>query len=301
MRHMSMQADLLIDRRRLKRRLSFWRAGAVLLAVGLILALVGVGTGRGAHVARLEVRGFVSDDRKLMEALDKLRRDDSVRAVLVDIDSPGGSVGGGEALFAALSAIREHKPVVAVMGGTAASAAYMAALPADRIFAREMSITGSIGVLLQSVELSQLFDRLGVRSESLVSGPMKDQPSLFHPLSEEGRAVLQGVISDLYDQFVRKVATARHMPEDKVRPLADGRVFSGRQALTLGLIDAIGGEREARVWLATEKGVAENLPVQPVETRSRVERMLQSSAATLAKTLVSEWLGVDGFRLLWQP
>jgi protease-4 len=224
-----------------------------------------------------------------------------VKAVVVAIDSPGGSAGGGEALFAALSAIRENKPVVADMGGTAASAAYMAALPAERIFAREMSITGSIGVLLQSVDGSELLARLGVRGEALVSGPLKDQPSPFHPLSAEARAVLQVVINDLHDQFVRKVALARRLPEDTVRPLADGRVFSGRQALALGLVDAIGGEREARAWLAAEKGVAESLPVRPLETRGRLERLLQSSTTALLKSVVSEWLVVDGFRLLWQP
>ena len=299
---MGMQADLLIDRQRLKRHLTGWRVGAVVLGVALALAVFGLGGSKEvAHVARLEVRGFIEDDAKLNRALDKLRTDASVRAVLVTIDSPGGSVGGGEALFAALSAIREQKPVVAVMSGTAASAAYMAALPAERILAREMTVTGSIGVLLQSVEVSQLLERLGVRGEALVSGALKDQPSLFHPLSDEGRAVLQGVIADLHDQFVRKVATARRLPEDVVRPLADGRVFTGRQAVALGLVDAIGGEREARAWLAREKGVAESLPARNVETLGRWERLLQSAASAAAKTLVSEWLGVDGFRLLWQP
>ncbi len=298
---MGMQADLLIDRQRLKRHLTLWRAGAVLAVVVLLAVLFGSASSPPSHIARVSVSGFIGDDQKLNDALDRLRRDASVKAVLVAIDSPGGSVGGGEALFAALSAIREAKPVVAVMGGTAASAAYMAALPADRIFAREMTVTGSIGVLLQSVDGSELLARLGIRGEALVSGPLKDQPSPFHPLSAEARAVLQGVIADLHDQFVRKVASARHLPEEVVRPLADGRVFSGRQALGLGLVDAIGGEREARAWLAAEKGVAEALPVQPVETRGRLERLLQSSATTVVKSVVSEWLGVDGFRLVWQP
>ena len=298
---MGMQADLLIDRQRLKRHVTLWRAGAVLAVVVLLGVVFASASTAPSHVARVTISGFIGDDEKLNEALDRLRRDASVKAVVVAIDSPGGSVGGGEALFAALSAIREVKPVVAVVSGTAASAAYMAALPAHRIFVREMSITGSIGVLLQSVDGSELLARLGVRGEALVSGPLKDQPSPFHPLSPEARTVLQGVINDLHDQFVRKVALARKLPEEVVRPLADGRVFSGRQALGLGLVDAIGGEREARAWLAAERGVAEALPVRPVETRGRLERLLQSSATTVVKSVVSEWLGVDGFRLLWQP
>ena len=298
---MGMQADLLIDRQRLKRHLTIWRAGAVLAVAVALGVLFASASTAPSHVARVSLSGFIGDDQKLNEALDRLRRDQTVKAVIVALDSPGGSVGGGEAIFAALSAIRAVKPVVAVMGGTAASAAYMAALPAHRIFAREMSITGSIGVLLQSVDGSELLARLGVRGEALVSGPLKDQPSPFHPLSPAARPGLLGVINDRHDQFVRKVAAARDLPLEVVRPLADGRVFSGRQALALGLVDAIGGEREARAWLAAERGVAEALPVRPVETRGRLERLLQSATTTVIKSVIFEGLGVDGARMLWQP
>jgi protease-4 len=295
---MGMQADLLLDRQRLKRHILLWRSGAVLLAALLLAMLFGAFSGGGeAHLARVTLRGFIGEDARLAAALERLRTDREVRAVLVHIDSPGGSVGGGEALFAALAAINEQKPVVALMGGTAASAAYMAALPAARIYAREMTVTGSIGVLLQTFDSSEALARLGLRTEALTSGPLKDQPSLFRPLTAEGRAVLNQVIADLHSQFVQRVARARNLPEEAVRPLADGRVFTGRQAAALGLVDAIGGEREARAWLAAEKRVAESLPVRAVETRGRLERMLESTA----KTVVSEWLGVDGFRLLWQP
>jgi protease IV len=169
---MALEADLLIDRRRLKRRLALWRAAAVLLlAAGAVLLLwdrdaespgAGLLSLRG-QVVRVPVTGFISDDRKLTEALERLRRDSSARAVIVSIDSPGGSVSGGEALHDALQRLRQSKPVVAVMRGTAASAGYMVALPAERIFAREATVTGSIGVLLQSPDASQLLDRLGVR------------------------------------------------------------------------------------------------------------------------------------------
>lgn len=300
---MALEADLLVDRRRLKRHLSWWRAGAVaLLVLALALAFGGGGGGLGQdHVARVQVRGVIGDDRKLMEALEEVARDRTARALIVVLDSPGGSVGGGEALYAAFTRIQQRKPVVAVMSGTAASAAYMAALPAERIFAREATVTGSIGVLLQSIEASELLTRLGVRAETLTSGPLKDQPSPFHPLSAEGRAALDRVIQDIYAQFVEKVAKARNMPEARVRELADGRVFTGRQAVGLGLVDAIGGEREARAWLAGQKNVAEGLPVREVEPRSVVERLLGDGAQGLVKILVSEWLGVDAVRMVWQP
>ncbi len=304
---MALEADLLIDRRRLKRRLALWRAAAVaLLVVGAALlgrssvdGLPGLSAG-GQHVARLAVSGVIAEDRKLLEALEKARKDAAVRALLVSIDSPGGSVGGGEALYVALSRIAEDKPVVAVLRGTAASAGYMAALPAARIFAREATVTGSIGVLLQSPDASDLLGRLGVRMETIVSGPLKDQPNPFHPLSPEGRAALERVVRDLHDQFVAMVVRGRRMGEEEVRALADGRVLTGRQALAAGLVDAIGGEREARAWLAAEREVPDRLPLRDIEVRSRAERLLEAAWQGLIKTVVSEGLGVDGFRALWQ-
>lgn len=302
---MSLEADLLIDRRRLKRRLAFWRVLAVLAAMAAFAAVLagrddvpGLG---GGHVARLPVDGMISDEARLIEALDRAAKDRAVRAVIVAIDSPGGSVAGGEALHAALSRIRAAKPVVAVMRGTAASAGYMIALPAERIFAREGTVTGSIGVLLQSFEASELLARLGVRAEVLASGPLKAQPSPFAPLTGEGRAALMRVVEDLHGQFVGMVARGRRMPEEVVRRLADGRVFTGQEALALGLVDAIGGEREARDWLAAERGVPAGLPVRDIDPRSSAERALALGLSSALKILVSEWLGVDVPRALWQP
>lgn len=283
---MPLDADLLLDRRRLKRRLSLWRAAAVLAVAGVVLAFT-LGDQRaggllpgvaGAHVARLNVTGFIGDDRALIEELDRLRRSETVRAMLVAIDSPGGSVAGGEALHAALTRMAEVKPVVAVMGGTAASAGYMVALPAERIFARESTLTGSIGVLLQSFNAAELLQTLGVQPESITSGPLKDQPSPFRPLTEQGRAALSAVVEDMQSQFVAKVVAGRNMPESRVRELADGRVMTGRQALAAGLLDAIGGETEARAWLAEAHGIPHDLRVREMDPRGTAERALSALA-----------------------
>jgi protease IV len=309
---MTLEADLLLDRRRLKRRLSLWRTLALVAALALLAGalLPGEGGGilpqnlpaglAGGHVARLPVEGFISDDRRTLELLDRAGRDPRVRAVIVSIDSPGGSVAGGEGLHTALLRLRERKPVVAVMGGTAASAGYMVALPAHRIFAREATVTGSIGVLLQSFDASELLARIGVRAEVLPSGPFKAQPSPLQPLTEEGRAELMRLVRDLHAQFVAMVAAGRSMPEEQVRPLADGRVFTGRQALAAGLLDAIGGEAEARAWLADARGVPASLPVRELERRSFTERTFGLALQGVVKTVISEWLGVDGVRALWQ-
>ena len=304
---MSLDADLLLDRRRLKRRISFWRGLAIVIAGALLVAFFALREDAGrllpgaGHIARLPVRGFIGEDRKTMEALDRIDRDSSVRAVIVAIDSPGGSVAGGEALHAALARLARSKPVVATMGGTAASAGYMVALPAARVFAREATVTGSIGVILQSFDASTLLSTLGVRVESLPSGVFKDQPSPFHPLSEEGRAQLMRVVRDLHEQFVAMVAAGRDMPVERVRELADGRVFTGREAIGLGLVDAIGGEREAREWLAENRSVPADLPVREIETRSFTERNFRSFFQGVLGAIISESLLVDRVRAVWQP
>jgi protease-4 len=301
---MSFEADLLIDRRRLKRRLTLWRILAVLAAAAALAVLLreeaADAIGARESIARLTVSGAITEDRRLIEALDRARRDSSTRALLLVVDSPGGSVAGGEALHAAISRFREQKPVVATLTGTAASAGYMIALPASRIFAREATVTGSIGVLLQSFEASELLARLGVRPEVIASGALKDQPSPFRPLSEEGRAALAAVVDDLHGQFVRMVAVGRAMDEARVRALADGRVMTGRAAREAGLVDAIGGEREARAWLAETAGVPAGTPVRDINPRRGPEEAFGLALGIALKSLVSEWLGVDGFRALWQ-
>jgi protease-4 len=188
------------------------------------------------HVLRLPVSGVITEDRRVLEVLDRAATDDNVRAVIVSIDSPGGTMAGGESLHAALARIAARKPVVAVMGATAASAGYMIALPAQRVFAREATVTGSIGVLLQTVELSQLLERWGIRPQVIASGPLKDQPSLFRPLTEEGRAALERVINDLQAQFVAMVAAGRHM-DVEARPPAGGRPRHDRPAGAGGRVD----------------------------------------------------------------
>ncbi|MBN8897897.1 MAG: signal peptide peptidase SppA [Rhodospirillales bacterium] len=294
-----------MDRRRLKRRLVFWRSFAVLAVVVALVAALRLGNGAigGAHLARLSVTGIITEDRKLVEAVNALAKDDSVKALIVSINSPGGSVAGGESLHDAIGRVAAKKPVVAVMGGLAASAGYMVALPAQRIFAREATLTGSIGVLLESGEISGLLAKLGITPQVLTSGPLKDQPSLTRPLTPEGRQVLQGLIMDMYDQFVTMVADGRHMDADRVRQLADGRAYTGRQALSLGLVDAIGDETTAREWLAKEKGVPTTLGVEDVSTTGFAGRALAGSLAPLFdgawKMLISQSLMLDGAWALW--
>jgi protease-4 len=302
----SLETDLLLDRRRLKRRLFVWRSLTVIAVLAAVLVAL-----RGAHVAvggarieRLTISGIISDNRKLNEAIDKLADSASVKALIVAIDSPGGSVAGGEGLHDAIARIAAKKPVVAVMAGTAASAGYMIAVPAERIFAREATLTGSIGVLLETGEVSGLLGKIGISTDAIVSGPLKDQPSFTKPMSPEGRQVLQALVMDMYDQFVGMVATGRHMDPARVRELADGRAYTGHQALKLGLVDQIGDEHDAREWLAKAKGVSADLPVDDLSTDSLSGRLFSSSIGWVVdsvwKSLFSQGVMLDGAWALWQ-
>lgn len=308
---MTLETDLLLDRRRLKRRLLLWRVAALLAVVGaLLLAVDRDGELKLArdHVARLTLSGTITEDRKMVEALAALAKDPTAKALLVVIDSPGGTVSGGESLHHAIARVGREMPVVAVMGATAASAGYMVALPAEQIFAREATLTGSIGVKLMLPEFSGLLEKLGVGDNSLASGPLKDEPSLSRPMSPAGRAAMQAIIDDMHAQFTAMVAAGRKMEPARVAELADGRAYTGRQALKLGLIDAIGGEREAREWLAEAKQVPATLPARDVGKRGWAERALGDDRAegllpwlfgALMKSLLSQRL--DGGWAIWQP
>ena len=303
---MALDVDLLLDRRRLKRRLIVWRTVAVVACIVVLLTAVrgaGLGGAGPAHIERLSVNGIITEDRKELDAVRRAGRDNAVKALIVSINSPGGSVAGGEALYRVISGVATKKPVVAVMHGLAASAGYMVALPTNRIFASESTVTGSIGVLMETGEVSGLLGKLGITADALVSGPLKDQPSFTKPLSPAGREVLQGLVMDMYDQFVGMVAAGRHMDPDAVRALADGRAYTGRQALKLGLIDAIGDEQDARLWLETDKGLPKHLPVEDISTTGWKDRMLTGEISpillSLWKTLVSQSVMLDLPMALW--
>jgi protease-4 len=288
--------------------MSFWRTLAILAV--LAAAFVGVRHDlpavAGPHIERLRVDGIITENDRLNRTLAGFAKNPDVAALLVAIDSPGGSVAGGESLHDAIAKVAAVKPVVVVMGATAASAGYMIAVPAARIFAREATLTGSIGVILETGEASGLLHLLGLTADAITSGPLKDQPSFTRPLTDQGRAYLHGLVMDMFDQFVTMVAAGRHMDKDKVVALADGRAYTGRQALGLGLVDAIGGEAEARDWLAEARQVGADLPIRDVEPdrgmlARRLGIRLPPMLGFLWKTLETQGLNLDGAWAIWQP
>lgn len=320
---MSMTADQIVDRRRLRRKVTFWRVIgvlAVIIVVGVVIAALagrdGVPLLTEPQIARVTVSGFIADDLERDELFARIAKSDAVKGVIVAIDSTGGATTGGEALYESLRKLAAAKPTVAAVGTFGASAAYMAAIATDHIVARRTSLTGSIGVIFQYPEISALLEKIGVKVEDIKSAPLKAEPNPFKPTTPEARAVIDGVVKDTFAWFVDIVAERRKMPWSEARTLADGRIYTGRQALDAKLIDEIGGEEAALAWLAT-KGVDAKLPIRDWEP-SRPGRGLFSYAdaliwiaqttglspslipAAVLDRILPESLKLDGLLSVWQ-
>src|ERR1700689_4651031 len=263
---MSLDADLIVDRRRMRRKLTFWRV----IAIGVIvLAVAGVAvlgsnragfTGVRPYIARVTIEGLIRDDQDRVAALDRLAKSALARAVIVHVDSPGGTTAGSEQLFNSLSPAREKKPLVIVVDSLAASGGYITALAGDHIVAQQTSLVGSIGVLFQFPNFTDLLGKIGVKVEAVKSAPLKASPSGFEPTSPEAKAAIESIIKDSYAWFKNLVQERRHLTDDQLAAVDDGRVFTGHQGIDLKLVDELGDEQAALAWLAKEKNVDAKLP-----------------------------------------
>lgn len=211
-------------------------------------------------MALVAIEGIITTSAERMVVLEALAEDDQVKAVIVRINSPGGSTAGGEELYEGLSRLRQQKPVVAIINELGASAAYMGAIASDRIFAHRLSIVGSIGVLFSHLDASGLLNTIGIDLDKVASGPLKAEPDVDEPLAGEVRASMQALVDDSFNWFVDIVAERRGLDRADTLELADGRIMNGRVALSAGLIDEFGGQAEAMKWLETRDIDAE-LPV----------------------------------------
>jgi protease-4 len=242
-----------------------WR---MLAFVALVVAVL-AGTARfatenglsGDTIARIEIDGTIASDPQRLRVLELLGDSDDVKAVVIAINSPGGTTAGGEELYDAIGKLRAKKPVVAYVKELGASAAYMAAIATDRIFVRRLSIVGSIGVLFQTTDASKLMQTIGVDLDKVASGPLKAEPDIDEPMTPEVRASLQALVDDSFSWFVDIVAERRGMSRAEVLPLADGRIVTGSQGIASKLVDEVGGEAEAIAWLEANKSIKADLPV----------------------------------------
>src|SRR5271156_1748630 len=320
---MSLDADLIVDRRRMRRKLTFWRVvavAAIVVAIGGLAAMLGNRTGfagTGAYIARVTIQGLIRNDQERVEQLDKLAKSSTARAVIVHVDSPGGTTAGSEQLYDSLMRLKEKKPLVIVVDGLAASGGYITALAGDHIIAKQTSLVGSIGVLFQYPNVGDLLDKIGVKVETIKSTPLKAAPDRFGPTSPEARAAIESIIKDSYAWFRGLVQDRRHLNDAELQTVADGRIFTGHQGVGLKLVDELGDERTGVAWLAKEKNIDSKLPVRDYQLHNRFSDLpfLHAVAAavldaaglgTLARSL-NEWgaaverLNLDGLLALWHP
>jgi protease IV len=321
---MSLDTDTIVDRRRLRRKLTFWRVLAFLVVAVAVVGTAAIladrrgtiGTG-GSTIARLSVKGLIRGDTERVESIERLARS-SVKAVIVHVDSPGGTTAGAEQLYDSLRRLAQRKPVVVVVDGLAASGGYIAALASDHVIAQSTSLVGSIGVLFQYPNVTELLKTLGIKVEEIKSSPLKAVPNGFEPTSPEARAAIESIVMDSYAWFRGLVKERRRIDGEALGRVADGRVFTGRQAIDLKLVDELGDERSAVAWLVKERGIDPATPVRDWRVRSRFSdfSFLHPLAAafdllglgSLARRLEDagtvraiEQLNLDGLLVLWHP
>jgi protease IV len=316
---MSLDSDVIVDRRRIRRKLTFWRVAAAVVAIAAIIAvglLVNPG-GRltaSASIARVTIEGLIRSDQDRVEALERLA-DSKAAAVIVHINSPGGTTAGSEQLYDSLTRLKAKKPLVVVVEGLAASGGYITAIAADHIVAQQTSLVGSIGVLFQFPNFSDLLKTVGVKVEEVKSSPLKAAPNGFEPTSPEARAALDSLVKDSYAWFRALVKERRGMDDALLDKVADGRVFTGHQAVDLKLIDQLGDEKTAVAWLVAQKGVKADLPVHDYKLAPRfgdltflrtaasitLEALGFGSIARQVEQAGVDRLGLDGMLALWQP
>jgi protease-4 len=250
----------------------------------------------------------------MQELIDKVAKSDRVKAVILDINSPGGTTTGGEAMYDAVRRLSEKKPVVAVCGTLATSAAYIVALATDRIFVYGNTITGSVGVLFQWADVTDLLHTLGIKVEEVKSGPLKAVPSPFEPMDEKTREMTAEMVQDAKLWFFGLVEKRRKIAVDSVPGLTDGRIYSGRQAIELKLADEIGDEKAAMSWLTKERNVPSGLKIidwKPAkESSGLIGWLFQSLAAAIGGSTeriagfagqISDTLKLDGLVSVWHP
>ena len=322
---MSLDSDVIVDRRRIRRKLTFWRVAAVLVAIAAIVT-VGLLATPGARstltssgaIARVNIDGLIRSDRERVEALERLEKS-SAAAVIVHVNSPGGTTAGSEQLYDALMRLKAKKPLVVVVEGLAASGGYITAIAADHIVVQQSSLVGSIGVLFQFPNFTELLKTVGVKVEEVKSSPLKAAPNGFEPTSPEARAAIDALVKDSYAWFRDLVKARRGMDDALLEKVADGRVFTGRQAVELKLVDAIGDEKVAVEWLVAQKNVKKDLPVRDYKLTPRFGDLtfLRAAASvtldalglsTIARnieqggvTQAVDRLGLDGMLALWHP
>jgi protease-4 len=246
-------------------------------------------------VGIIEVRGVIDNERKIVDSLRRFAKDEDIRAVVLRVESPGGGVAPSQEIYREVTRLREKKPVIASLGGVAASGGYYIASACSAIVANPGTITGSIGVIMETVNVQGLLEKIGVKGSVIKAGTYKDLGSPLREMTTEEKKILETMLTDVHNQFIAAVASGRQMDEAKVQKLADGRIYSGEEAHRLGLVDQLGNFQDA-VALAAEKAGISGEP-RLIRAQTRKQAWWQR--------LLSFWLGkemeggLSGLRLLY--
>lgn len=308
---MALNADTLLDRIYLKNQARRWRAVAFFAGLMALLVFAERYTGiksalQGDHIARVTIEDVIYDDTKRHQMLQDIAEDDHVKAVILRVDSPGGTTVGANQIFQDLRRIAKDKPIVCTMRTYAASGGYLAAIGADYIFADEGTLTGSIGVILQTAEVTKLIEKIGINPVTVRTGELKAAPSPFETFTAKQRLAIEKVIGDFFNYFLETVKSRRKLKDEQVNLIRDGRVVSAREALKLGLIDAIGDEQDALNWLEKQHEISTDMEVidaKPEEEAPAIEDLVEHSMAKAISSFFKEnaLVKLDGLSAIWQP
>lgn len=300
---MSFSADRLLERIKLKSQVNIFRNICILLAVIIALLLLSKSfdfSQATQYVARLQINGVIVTSDKRVKKINELKTNSAVKALILHIDSPGGTIVGGETLYNSVRDFAKVKPVVITMGNVAASGGYMVAMGGDYIFANAGTITGSVGVILQSYNMVKLADKIGVGLTVFKSGNMKAVPNPSQEITSEQRKIVQSAIDEMQKYFLGLVKQKRKLSQEQINIISDGRIFTGKQALKNNLIDEIGGTDEALNWLKTNKNLSNDIKIRNVSVKKNNNIIDQLSTKILGKTLNSDINNMNGLMAIWK-
>ncbi|MFK7760604.1 MAG: signal peptide peptidase SppA [Candidatus Midichloriaceae bacterium] len=276
--------DYIIDRYKLKNSVNKWKFIALILFLIASFTIFyhkgdSVSGIKSDYIASIDITGMLMQNKETIKSLNKIANDSNIKAVLVNINSSGGTGVGGESLYREFRKIAEKKPIVASIGEIGASAAYMAAIGTDRIYAYDISLVGSIGVIIMNIEVSELAKKHGINLELIKSSPLKGIPNYFEKLNGQQKEYIQSLVNESNKFFIELVKKRRSLSEDDLKKVSDGRIFTGSKANKLKLIDQIGDGADAVKWLQSKENL-KNLEVKNynlVKPASKLEKLMEYS------------------------
>ena len=282
------------------KRLLYKKTISIVVAIFFFVILISDNRYKKPHIAKVTIDNIITQDSFRYEKLEELSQNKNTKAVIVFINSPGGTVVGGETLYKSIKSIAQQKPIISVMGEVATSAAYMASLGSNYIFAQEGTITGSVGVLVLSSEFTELAKKIGISTEVIKSGDLKASPSPLEKMTPKAREQMEKIVQEISKNFINLVKKERKLNNNKTQLISDGRIFTGQSALQIGLIDSIGNIKEAKEYLKIERNI-DMLPILNMEIIKK-EKMIEKFLSLFTNKInASKLLNLKGLISIWIP